>query len=152
MKPKVRAARALAAYAATRSLRLVSLISLVMLVVLFVLMWLLATQLSSWWWMLLIPLMLLTGIGLLLRFIIGRLIHATYPDPLSQGQRETLDILTSKVARLAETRSTPLPILALITLKDIVVHRDAKTVRDLFDDSKALTGDLRELEKQFKER
>lgn len=152
MKPKVRATRALAAYTASRSLRLVSMIALVVFVILIGLIWLLATQLSSWWWIGLIPILVIAAIVLLLRFIIKRIIRAIYPDPLSQGQRATLDTLAGKVVRLAETRSTPLPFLAFITLKDIVIHRDARTVRELFNDSKSLAGDLRQLEQQFKER
>lgn len=152
MKPRVRATRALAAYTASRSLRLVSLIALAVFVVLLGLIWLLAAQVSSWWWVMLIPVLIIGAIVLIIRFIVRRIIRAVYPDPLSKPQRESLDHLTEKVTRLAATRSTPLPVLALLTLKDIVVHRDATTIRGLFNDSRALAGDLRELESQFKER
>lgn len=152
MKPKVRATRALAAYTATRSLRLVSFVTLAILAGLIGLTWLLASQVSSWWWVLLVPILLLGAILLLLRLIIRRIIRSIYPDPLSQPQRASLDRVTSKIARLAESRSTPLPILAIVTIKDIVVHRDATTVRDLLDDGKSLSGDLRELESTFKDR
>lgn len=152
MKPKVRAVRALTAYTATKSLRLVSIIVLVIFIVAVGLVWLLAAQLSSWWWIMLLPVLILGFIAWLVRLIIQRIIRATYPDPLSQNQREALEGLSDKVVRLAEARSTPLPILALITLKDIIIKRDATTIRSLFNDSKSLAGDLRGLERHFKER
>lgn len=152
MKPKVRAVRALTAYTATKSLRLVSIIVVAILVIAAALVWLMAAQVSSWWWIMLLPVVILAAVVWLLRLIVQRIIRATYPDPLSQGQREALDGLSDKLVRLAEARSTPLPILAIITLKDIVIRRDATTIRSLFNDSKSLTGDLRDLERHFKER
>lgn len=152
MKPKVRTTRALAAYTAARSLRLVSIILLVVFIVVIVLVWLLATQVSSWWWVILLPVAIIGAIILLVRFVIQRIIRAVYPHPISQSQRQSLDALTEKVTRLAATRSTPLPLLAFLTVKDIIVHRDATTIRGLFNDSKALSSDLRDLENEFKDR
>ena len=152
MKPKVRATRALAAYTTARSLRLVSLIALGGFSVVIALIGFLALEVSAAWWMLLPFVMIVAGVFLLLRYVIKRIIRSIYPDPLSQAQRQVLHGLTGKVVHLAEARSTPLSLLALITLKDIVIRRDITTIRSLFSDSKNLASDLSELEKQFKDR
>lgn len=152
MDSKVRATRALAAYTATRALRFVNKIFIIVFVALIGLIGLLAIQLSNAWWLLLIPVLIVSAIVVVLRFIVRRVIHSVYPDPLSQAQRRSLDTVTDKIADIAEAQSTPPWMLALITLKDIIVHRDVSTIRKLIDDSKSISGDITELDKQFKER
>lgn len=152
MDSKVRATRALAAYTATRALRFVNKIFIIVFVALTGLIGLLAIQLSNAWWLLLIPVLIVSAIVVVLRFIVRRVIHSVYPDPLSQAQRRSLDTVTDKIADIAEAQSTPPWMLALITLKDIIVHRDVSTIRKLIDDSKSISGDITELDKQFKER
>ena len=152
MKPKVATARALAAYTATKSIRLISLIFSTIVIVLLIVTALLAYYISAWWLLLLIPILFFGVVFLALRFIVSRIVRLIYRHPFNQDQRAKLDAFTQKIISLLEARSTPPIFFAIITVKDILVHRDVTTLRSLIADSISLKSDFAELEKHFGQR
>ena len=144
--------RALIAYTALRALRLATLVVVLVSIILFGIIWALAYYLSPWWWVLLLPFIVAVVDGMVIRLIIMKTIHLIHRHPFTEPQRQALENFSDKIARLAEFKATPLPIYAFITLRDIVRHRDATTLRTAIEDSVTLKDDFVALEKHFGER
>lgn len=149
MKPKIDVLRALSAVIARRALRVAVVLAVVIAVLLFGVIWLLAAQLSTWWWLLLIiylPLVMIgVGLGLLLRAIITRL----QPRGLSHEERSALEQFADKLQRMIELRGLRWPALVMLSIKDMLLHRDLTTIRSIVRDTTSLRQDLRELEARF---
>lgn len=152
MKPKVATMHALTAYTALRALHLATMVTVFIIIGLFACIWALAYYLSPWWWIFLLPLSTIIIAVIILHRIITRTIHLIHRHPFTEPQRQALEDFTSKIADLTEFRDTPLPVYALITLRDIVRHQDAKTLRETIEDSTELDNDFLALEKHFGER
>ncbi len=144
--------RALVAYTALRALRLITLVALLCGLVLFAIIWALAYYLSPWWWVFLLPLVVAIIVCVIIRLVIVKTIHLIHRHPFTESQRQALESFTDKIARLAEFKDTPLPIYAFITLRDIVRHRDATTLRSAIEDSTSLKDDFSRLQTYFGER
>lgn len=149
MKPKAITALAIGAYLARKSLRLTTYIFIAIVLTLVIIIGLLAYNYTVRWWIFALPLIAICLIFLVLYWIVNRLVSAIYRHPFSRDQRRALDEFTDKVRSLVESKSIPLPIFAIITIKDVLVHRDAKTIRKLIDDSLSLKDDLKKLESYF---
>lgn len=152
MNQKVATMRALIAYTALRALQLATTVAVITIVILFAITWALAYYLSPWWWIFLLPLVTIVIALIVLHIIISRIIHLIHRHPFTEPQRQALEAFSSKIARLAEFKDTPLPIYAFITLRDIIKHQDAKTLRDAIDDSASLKEDFVSLQKHFGDR
>jgi hypothetical protein len=104
---------------------------------------------SSWWLLLLVPFVLCLVLGLailgLARFIVARL----YPQPLTVAQKRSLSSFNDKIMHLIEARSIPPFMLAGIVIKDLIVHREMKTLRNLVDNSRSLKKDFAQLEEDL---
>lgn len=146
---KITVARALTARFARRFVRLADLLVGVASVVLITGTWALAYFLSAWWWLLLLPVLLVLGAYVIIRFIVTFILSRIHVGRLSQEQRTALDAFIDKVQQLIEARATPLPIMAVICIKDILFHRDITTIKRLINDSVGLRRDYAELEKLF---
>lgn len=152
MNQKVATMRALVTYVSLRALRLATIIVVLIFITLFAGIWALAYYLSPWWWIFLLPLGVVVLAVVIIRLIIMKTIHAIHRHPFTEAQRRQLEAFTDKLARLAEIKDTPLPMYAFITLRDILRHHDATTLRGLVDDSTTLRSDFAELSKHFGER
>lgn len=149
MNPKVTAARALAAYISKKSLRLVTIIAISILGVLTIGIWLLAHYFSPWWWVFIIPVILLGLVFTALRWVVLRIITGIYRHPFTTKQVEYLDDFSQKITGLVDARATTLPMFAFITVKDLLLKRDATTVKRIVADSTSLKSDFATLEKLF---
>jgi hypothetical protein len=152
MNQKLTAARALSAYTATKALRIVTIVFFIIITLLLLAVWALAYYFSAWWWIFAAPLIVLVALFLLLRFVLRRIIRAIYRHPFTRTQREALDKFSGKLARLAEARATPLPVLAFLTVRDVTLRRDTTTINQVMDDSTTLKSDFTDLQQLFGER
>jgi len=141
--------RALTARFARRFIRLADLIVGTVAIVLVAGVWALAYFFSAWWWLLILPVLFLLGLYVIVRLIVAVVISQFHVGQLSKEQRTALDDFIDKVQQVLEARATPLPIIALICIKDIVVHRDLKTVRKIISETTGLRRDYQALEKLF---
>ena len=146
---KLTAARALTAHIAQRVFVIAVIIVVVSFVILLAVIWALAHFVSAWWWLLLVPFLFIFGIlsllGLFIRFIILRI----YSQRLRPEQKKALGDFMEKVQGLIEARGTPPQLFILITIKDLVLHRDITTIKKLIRDSSSLKRDFSELERLF---
>lgn len=149
MDKDIRVARALSARIAQKVVRVAGLIVLSGLIVLFLLTWTLAYFLSSWWWLLLIPIIVLAGISSV-AWLIARLVaKGLYRQPLNRAQRMALDDMTDKIQRLLEARATPPVVFVMVSIKDLLLHRDVTTVKQLIRDTASLRADYVKLRQLF---
>lgn len=141
--------RALTAQFARRIVRIATIIILMAVASATLLCYTLAYFFSPWWWLLIIPFVLLAGVYVLVRLFVMFLIRRLSPGKLTGEQREALDNFVDKIERLLEARSTPLPLIVLISIKDLLFYRDITTVKSVINDSVSLKRDYQELEKLF---
>lgn len=146
---KITVMRALTARFARRFIRLADLLVGVVTIALTAGVWTLAYFFSAWWWLLILPVIFLLGVYMIVRLIVAVIVSRVHVGQLSKQQRVALDDFTDKVQQVLEARATPLPIIALICIKDIVVHRDLTTVRKIISETAGLRRDYQNLEKLF---
>ncbi len=149
MKPKINVLRAVTATVARRALLIAAIIVGVALALLFSAIWALAYFVSTWWWLLLavyVPL-LLGAVAILAtgRFLIKKL----HSQQFSREQKVLLNNFTDKIQRLLETRGMGWPVFALLNVKDLILHRDLRTTKELLADTTSLKRDLAELEEKL---
>lgn len=146
---KLIVARALTARFARRIVRIVTVAAVIALTALFVGVWLLAHFFSTWWWLLLIPVLLLAGVFLIVRLIAWFILSRIHVGQLTSTQSEALDAFIEKLEQAIEARATPWPIIALICVKDLILHRDLTTVRRIIKETVGLRRDYQHLETLF---
>lgn len=146
IKPKINVLRALSAVVAQRAIFLLLVIDSVILTLMLIGIWALAHFLSAWWWLLLIifiPLFVASAlIYLIARFIASRL----YPGPLTRQQRQKLQDFTGKILRLLETRGMGWWVFAALCVRDLLLYRELRTLKDLLADATSLKSDFTNLE------
>jgi nitrogen fixation/metabolism regulation signal transduction histidine kinase len=146
---KVTVARALSARMARRFLRMADLIVVIAAAILLATTWALAYFFSGWWWLFSIPIVLVLGVFLIIRLIAMFIVSRIHSGNLNHRQRVALDDFIDKVQHIIEARATPMPLIVLIVVKDILIHRDITTVKTIIADSAGLRTDYKELEKLF---
>lgn len=147
--PEFTAARALSAFVASRYLRIASIIFAVVCLVLLVGIWLLATSFSSWYWLLVVPILILGFIFFVLRIAIRFIIRRIYSNSFTSEQSLALQSMADKIQRILEARGTPSIFIVLISIKDVLFHRDITTIKQLINDTTSLKHDYVELERLF---
>lgn len=147
--PRLTAARALTAHIARRFIKLITIVALSIFLAIFVLCALLSYFFSDWWWLLLIPFAVLLVLFLVLRMVLQFIIGKIHTQDLSRVQQQALDEFTDKLERLLEARGTPPFLFVLITLKDLLVHRDITTIRSVISDTTTLKRDYANIEQLF---
>jgi len=147
--PKLTAARALTAHIAKRFVRLATIIVFVIFIIAMLGSAALAHFFNGWWWLLVVPFILAFGLFLLIRIVILFFVRRIHAEQLTNQQNEALDAFTSKLERLVEARGTPPPIFVLITIKDLVLHRDITTVKELIRDTASFRSDYDKLNELF---
>lgn len=88
-------------------------------------------------------------IGLVLWTLARNVARAVYATPLSRPQRTALNQFIDKVQGLAEYRSLPPWLFGFVLAKDLVLHRDARSLRKIIDNSSTLRRDFQALNKLF---
>ncbi|MES2876638.1 MAG: hypothetical protein V4678_04175 [Patescibacteria group bacterium] len=147
--PQITAARALTAHIAYRFIRLATFVALGIFAAVLLLCWVLAYFFTAWWWLLVVPFAAVLFVFLIIRFIITLLVRRIHAERLRSDQRAALDSFVGKLERLIEARGTPPIFFVLISIKDLLIHRDITTIKELISDTTSLRRDYQELEKLF---
>lgn len=137
--------RLLSRYYVARIVRTATYIALAFALVYIAICWTLAHFFTPWWWLLLVPFVVVFIIFLVLRFIISFIARALYSDNISPAQAAMLDPCIDKMQRLFEIKNINPTVIALTSLKDLAVHRELRTLKGLVDDSKSLRHDLQKI-------
>jgi glycerol-3-phosphate acyltransferase PlsY len=146
---KVTVARALTARIARRFMKIGDSIVAISAGVLFVIIGVLAYFFSPWWWLLLLPILFIVSVYIIVRLIVAVIISRIHASKLTDDQRKALDAFIHKVQQILEARAMPIPIIVIICIKDILLHRDVTTIKKIIRDSVSLRNDYLELEKLF---
>ena len=108
----------------------------------------LALQFSPWWWLLTIPVVILTSImvtiWLLVRFIIARL-----SPKLNDTQRDITVRFASKAQIVTGTLTTPYFLIVFYVIRDVVLRRNFEFIEVLATDTTVLRSDFEKLQKTF---
>lgn len=147
MTPKLVVLRAISAAVAWRALFWVSIIAGVALAILLAGIWSLAQFVSGWWWLLLI-LYIPAVIVCLIVFIVTRiLIRQLYRVRLSPEQKQLTKQFTDKLQHLLETRGMGWWWFTVLCVRDLVLYRELRTLKDILRDATGLKVDFAALEK-----
>jgi hypothetical protein len=149
MDRDVKVARALSARIARRIVRIAGWVAGGALLLTLLLIWALAYFFSGWWWLLLVPWGVAAVISLGVRIIAGFVVRGLYREPLNRQQRQGLDEMTEKIQRLIEAKATPPIVFVLVSVKDLLVHRDVTTIKELVRDTASLRADYSKLRQLF---
>ena len=149
MSQRLTAPRALTTLFARRIVRIATLLALAVAVAVFLLTWVLAYFFSSWWWLLIIPLCILLVLFLIVRIVVMIFIRMIHPNSLTKEQTKAMNGFIDKIQAILEAKSTPLPFVVLICIKDILFHRDITTIKSLIKDTTGLRKEYAEIEKLF---
>ncbi len=147
MKSELQVTRALGATFARRILYVYTIIGVGVTVGSLVLIWTLAYLVSSWWWLLLvvyIPFFIVFLLGRLLFVLIARRIYA---QRITRVQKKALDEFADTVQGLLEARTMGWPLFVLISVKDILLHRELHSLKKLISDTTGLQSDFTRLKK-----
>lgn len=109
----------------------------------------LTNSVSGWWGLLVFVIVTIGIIAAGIRLLLGWLIKRLYPQPLSSQQKKKTREFIQKMQGIADVRAMGWPLFVLITIKDVIRHRDVTTIKKVVSDSSTLRGDLRELERVY---
>lgn len=111
---------------------------------------LLAHSFTGWWWLLAIPVVcfyIVFCFVLTLAHVITRKIS---PLKLNAEQKKQVSAFNQKMKTVIEQTQTSYFIIAFQLLKDLIVHKEARTIKNLIDDSSTLKSDFQTLVTFFK--
>lgn len=149
IKSKIDVLRALSSVIAKRAIFFFLIIDSVFLTLSFIGICLLVYFFSPWWWLLLIifiPLFIASGIiYLLVRFVASRI----YPAPLSREQRQHLQEFTDKILRLLETKGMGWWWFAALCVRDLLLYRELRTLKNIIGDAHSLRDSFKQLEEEL---
>lgn len=151
MQSKVEVMRALCYIVARRVLVVVALIILIISILLLLGIWSLAYYFSAWWWLLLFIYTPLVAAAFFVYVIASFIVRKIYPRPIRDNQRRLLENFVGKIQRLLEVRGIGWWVFALQSLKDLLLYRDLKTLKELIVDTTSLKKDFSELEAMIQE-
>lgn len=149
VKPKINVFRALSKVVAKKAILFFLVIDSVILTLMFISICLLVYLFSPWWWLLLIIYIPLFIISAAL-YLIARLIaHRLYPAPLTREQNRHLQDFTDKIIRLLETRGIGWWWFAALCVRDLLLYRELRTLKNLLADATSLKSDFDALEQEL---
>jgi hypothetical protein len=107
------------------------------------------TTLSSWWWILVIFLIIALSIALGVLVIVKLVIRAVKPH-LTRSQRIQTKEFVDKLERLSETAQTSKFVLLFRIVRDIAAPRDHGFIASISNDTSSLRSDFTALTQTFK--
>lgn len=149
MNQKLTAPRALTALVARRAVRFATLIAAAITLSSVVISALLVYFFAPWWWLLAVFFILLFGIFILIRIVSMIIIRIIHPNNLTPEQATAMNKFVDSILEIIEAKSTPLFIVALICIKDILFYRDIVTIKKTIQDTVSLRTRYAEIEKLF---
>ncbi|QQS19894.1 hypothetical protein IPL85_00300 [Candidatus Saccharibacteria bacterium] len=103
------------------------------------------TTYGGWWvicFVALTALMLVACVAWLLSTLMARMLA---PKALSRSERRDIAVFSDRLVTLTEQVRTPLPLLGVRLIRDMLLHRDLRTLHQIIDGSGTLRSDYRTL-------
>lgn len=150
MTPYVHAIRALTVLTFRRIFIPIAVALVVIALCLLIAAGFLGLQVSAWWFLLYLPLLPLIAIGAGIGVFAWAISSRLLPRQLSREEQVTMRQFSDKIIRLAEARSTPLPVLGVILAKDIALRKKDGYIESLVNDSRGLRSDFQAIVDLFR--
>lgn len=141
--------RAVAAVYAKRIIRLVTVIGVVIFILLIIGTALLAAYVSNYWWLALIfilPISIIVSILLILSLLVA---NAVQGKELRRPQEKLVGAFVDKLQSVVERTQLSFGFVLFIIAKDLLFHRNLKSLEAFIGDSNSLKRDLDELAKKL---
>lgn len=148
LSPLVLAIRAIAVEFAQRIfLPIILVIGGVLVVLIGIAIWLVTT--SGWWWLVLAPLIVITVISIFATVIAGIMVRLLKPTQ-TRAQQEQVRLFVSSLQETSEAVQTPLFILFIRVLKDVLFPGKESYIGKLSSTAVTLKSSLQEIISSFK--
>lgn len=148
MKPNIAAIRAITAEFARQFVQPFFWVALGLLVCLVIITVLLAVNISPWWWLLAIPVVILGLAGIVIWLIVRLILQGLSPR-LNLDQKTATKQLVTKLQFTKDTIQTPYPLIIFYVIRDIIFRRDKGFLSEVTEHSRTLKPDFEALKKLF---
>lgn len=148
MKSHLNATRAITAEFARQFIRPFLWVAISIIAGLLLIISLLAFNISQWWWLLAIPVVVI-GLICMVMWITVRFIVNRISPQLNKEQRITTRNFIDKLRFVVEAARTPYPIIIFYVIRDIIMRKENGFIQEITTQSKALRPDYEELKKLF---
>ena len=106
---------------------------------------LLAYCYSGWWWLFALPPIIFFTVFCFLCLFARIIARKISPQSLTSEQKKQVKAFNQKAQAVIEQTQTSYFFIAFQLIKDFVVHREARSIKHLIDDSTSLKGDFQKL-------
>lgn len=106
------------------------------------------TTLSSWWWLLFIPIVMAICIGVAVFIVIKLVIRSITPSQTKQ-QKQAAKQFVDKIQTVAEATQTPKVVLLFRVVRDIAAPRESGFIGNLASTTGSLKADFAEHVRSF---
>lgn len=137
--------RAITAVFFRRILKWASIISGAVFIAIFLLTLYLATTLSAWWWILLIPVFTSGIIALVIGLILWTMTNRLLPKSLTRKETRQLLAFTDKIFGIAENARMPYPVMLIMVGKDIIRGKQSSFIARTINNSRTLRSDYEKI-------
>jgi uncharacterized membrane protein YbhN (UPF0104 family) len=148
IKPNVAAIRAVTAEFARQFVQSFFWVALGLLVCLVIITVLLAVNISPWWWLLAIPVVILGLAGAVIWLIVRLVLRGISPR-LNAGQKTATKQFVTKLQFTKDTIQTPYPLIIFYVIRDIILRRDRGFISEVTEHSRTLKPDFDRLKGMF---
>lgn len=107
------------------------------------------TTLSSWWWLLFVPVVMAICIGLAVFIIIKLVIRSITPSQ-TREQKQSAKQFVDKLQTVAEATQTPKVVLLFRIVRDIAAPKESGFIGNLATTTGSLKSDFTDLARSFK--
>ena len=148
MKQTIAAIRALTALYIRTFVTPIAIIGASIVAILFISIGLLAHYVSTWWWLLGLPLLLITVVGLFAGLLVRSILRRISPK-LTRQQATATRQLIAKLQSLSNTAHTPYPFVVFRIVRDVIRRKDQGYLYNLTQNSQTLRQDFDSLRRLF---
>jgi hypothetical protein len=103
---------------------------------------------NVWWWLLAVPVIVFVVIGAIACLVVSRIVTLLRPS-LTKPQKTGVSDFVDKLEHVAEGLQTPVFLIVLRVVRDIIRPNDKPFIIGLAKDSTSLRGDLKDLRRLF---
>ncbi len=150
MFQKLTVIRAVSQYYTLRIIRFFTIVAFILIVLLLLFDGWLAYSFSPWWGLLAIPMLAFLIAFLLVRAIVRYVALRVYPTRLSKQVSTEINAFIDKLSSVIEVRHMHPVMISLVSIKDIVLYRELRTIKTIIENSSTLSSDYADLESKFK--
>lgn len=150
MFQKLTVIRAVSQYYTLRIVRLFIILASILTVLLLSLDGVIAYHFSPWWLLLAIPILSIATVFMLICVFIRYIGLRVYATRLTKQESADIKAFIDKLSSVIEVHHLHPTMVALASIKDLVLYRELRTIKTIIENSKTLSSDYRELESKFK--